>query len=122
MAVSFCTSASTRNNCYHMVHGTKWGALYIITRLVIAVLLAGLAVIAYGMLSYNITFLYEWGMAHPLHLLWAVPVTTLFITIDLVIALFLGKGLSEIRKVLVRKGQEYLDRAAQHYGAVAIRA
>ncbi|MCH9627337.1 MAG: hypothetical protein S4CHLAM2_09740 [Chlamydiales bacterium] len=118
MAVSPSTSASALGNCHHLVHGTKWGLLYAITRLVIGVLLIGLGVIAYGMVSYNITFLYEWGMTYPLHLLWAVPVTTLFILIDLVVSAFLVTGVGAASKPLMQKGQEYFDQARQHYSRI----
>lgn len=104
--------------CEHLVKGTGWGGLSVVTSLAIAVIAAGVLAVGATLLIWDLSFIYSWAVVNPLHLLWAIPVTVAFIALDVGITWWIGIHALKAIKGLAEFTKESGENAAAHFRAL----
>lgn len=106
------------NNCSHIVKGTTWASLMLITILCVAIITAGVLGLSGGLLAWDGMFCYSWIAANPLHAFWAIPVTLAFIAIDDVIIYGVGTIAAKVIRLFSFAAKSCGGNMINHYRSI----
>jgi hypothetical protein len=107
---NFCHAAKGTGYCM----GAAGASLALLTLSVIV------TAVALSLFAWDGLFLYSVGAQTPLHLLWAIPVTLVFIAIDLLIILRVAKIGTIISDILKQRAVYCGKMMLEHYRAISL--